>query len=180
MKKLILMAAVAVFGLTSVNAQDKDASGSQTDKGSWLIEANTNFGASQAGNTGFALTSVDGDTGWNVGLEGGYFVMDNLAVKAGLGYGDASSEDNVDGMFSYKVGAKYYILGNIPVGLDLNGASGNDISPMYVGAQAGYAWFLGENVSIEPGLRYDFGMNEDSGDGDFNPFSVRIGFALHF
>lgn len=176
MKKLLLCAAFAAFGF-SMNAQD-DASG-QTAKGKWLIEANTNFGEAHGSNTGFSLTSKDGNTSYNLGLEGGYFIMDDLAIKAGLGYGD-SGEDGEDGSFSYKLGAKYYILSKIPVQLDINGGSGNDITPMYVGLQGGYAWFLGENVSIEPGLRYDFGMNEDAGDGDLNPFSVRIGFALHF
>ncbi|EMQ93936.1 hypothetical protein D778_01346 [Xanthomarina gelatinilytica] len=180
MKKILLIAAVAVFGLSKVNAQESGSNGGQTDKGSILVEANTGFGGAHSSNTGFALTSIDGDTGWNVGVEGGYFIIDNLAIKAGLGYGDYSSEDNIDGMFSYKIGAKYYIIGMIPVQVDLNGASGNSFSPMYVGGQAGYAWFLNEHVSVEPGLRYDFGMNEDAGDGDFNPLSVRIGFALHF
>ena len=177
MKKLLFTAALAVLGFTSVNAQDDDAT-NQTAKGKWLIEANTGFGEAHASNTGFGLKSVDGETSWNVGLEGGYFIMDDLAVKAGLGYGQAGND--ADGIFSYKLGAKYYVNGNIPVGLDINGASVDGFSPMYVGAQAGYAWFLGQNVSIEPGLRYDFGMNEEAGDGDFNPFSVRIGFALHF
>lgn len=177
MKKL-LFAAVAVLGFTFANAQEK-SSGSALSKGSWLVEANTNFGAAHAGNTGFSLTSVDGETSWGVGAEAGYFVMDNLAVKAGLGYNDTGAE-GVDGTFSYKIGAKYYALGKIPVQLDFNGASGNDVSPMYLGLQGGYAWFVASNISVEPGLRYDFGMNEDAGDGDYNPFSVRIGFALHF
>ena len=178
--KKVLLSAVALLAFGFANAQDKDSNGGQTSKGKYLIEANTNFGAAHGSNTGFGLTSVDGDTGYNLGLEGGYFVMDNLAIKAGLGYGDASSEDSVDGMFSYKLGAKYYVNGMIPVQVDFNGASGNDVSPMFLGLQGGYAIFLGQNVSIEPGLRYDFGMNEDAGDGDFNPFSLRVGFALHF
>lgn len=178
MKKIILTAA-AVFAFGFANAQDKSDNGGQTAKGKYLIEANTNFGAAHGSNTSFGLKSVDGTTSYNLGLEGGYFVMDNLAIKAGLGYGD-SGEDGTDGTFSYKLGAKYYVNGNIPVQADFNGASGNDLSPMYLGLQGGYAIFLGQNVSIEPGLRYDFGMNEDAGDGDFNPFSLRVGFALHF
>lgn len=107
--------------------------------------------------------------------------MDNLALKAGLGYGGVSIDDvDTDDVFFWKFGGKYYIIGNIPVGLDLNGSSVGDASPMWVGLQAGYAWFLGDMVSIEPGLRYGLGMNEDAGDGDFNIFSLRIGFALHF
>ncbi|MBJ2173697.1 hypothetical protein JBL43_05575 [Aureibaculum sp. A20] len=185
MKKLVVIAAVALFSF-NVNAQDKDLSNSlsQTSQGKWLVQVGTSTsGVSansliRASNTGFSFISIDGDNFWNVGLEGGYFVVDNLAVKAGVGYGDASYYDK--GIFSYKVGPKYYIIGKIPVGIDLNGASTEDFSPMYVGAQAGYAWFLGERLSVEPSLRYDYGMNEDAGDGDYNPLSLNIGFAFHF
>lgn len=184
MRRLFVVAAVALFSF-SVNAQEENTSQnvSPTAQGKWLIEANTKFGAFGAdgysGNTGFSFRDVDGRTEWNVGLEGGYFVVDNLAVKVGLGYGDSNNEF-IESVFSYKVGGKYYIMGNIPVGLDLNGASSDSFDPMFVGVQAGYAWFLGDNVSIEPGLRYDYGFNEDAGDGDANHLSLNIGFALHF
>ncbi|QLG46435.1 hypothetical protein [Costertonia aggregata] len=173
MKKVILVAALALFGY-GVNAQD---GGGQTDQGSWLIEANTNFGAAAGGNTAFQFITVDGNTLWNIGFEGGYFVAENLAIKAGLGYGDG---DGVEGTFGYKIGGKYYINGQIPVALDLNGSSSDGTNAMFVGLQAGYAIFLGDNVSIEPGLRYDYGLNEGAGDGDFNPLSLNVGFALHF
>ncbi|MCK0157534.1 hypothetical protein MWU65_10115 [Cellulophaga sp. F20128] len=184
MKKLFIIALTTLGFTFAAQAQDDDIVG-QTAQGKWLIEANTNTsgdiealisGIKGPGNTGFSFTTVDGETIWNIGIEGGYFVVDDLAVKVGLGYGDYFS----DGIFSYKVGAKYYINSQIPVGVDLNGVSVNNYNSMYIGAQAGYAWFLGKNVSVEPALRYDIGMNEDAGDGDFNPLSVRIGFVLHF
>ena len=50
MKKLLFMAAVAVFGFTNVNAQDDDSNGGQTSQGKWLIEANT--GNAMLGTTG--------------------------------------------------------------------------------------------------------------------------------
>ncbi|MDA6069427.1 hypothetical protein NJT12_07335 [Flavobacterium sp. AC] len=77
-----ILAAIAVMTIGFASAQE------QTKKGKYLIEGNTSFGATGTGNTGFALRSEDGTTSWNVGAEGGYFVMDNLAVKVGLGYGD--------------------------------------------------------------------------------------------
>jgi hypothetical protein len=178
MKKIIL-AAVAVFGFAfTANAQDDDkSSGSATSNGTWFVEANTGFGESSTSNTAFALRSVDGNTAWAVGAEAGYFVMDDLAVKAGLGYSDRGV-DGIDGTFNWKVGGKYYIASQFPVGLDINGASGNSVSPLWVGIQAGYAWFVADNVSIEPGLRYGLGLNEDAGDGDFNVFGINIGFNI--
>ena len=114
MKKLFLLTALAVFGMMNVNAQDEN--GGQTSKGKWLVEANTGFGTGHGADTGFRLTAFDGVTVWNVGLEGGYFVADDLAIKAGLGYGDS---DLTDGVFSFKAGAKYYIDSKFPVQLDL-------------------------------------------------------------
>ena len=177
MKKLLLLAAVAVFGLTGVNAQEDNSDASQTSKGKWLIEANT--GNAMLGSTGLYLTSVDGETSYNLGLDGGYFIMDDLAVKAGLGYGGSSVEGSLS-TFSYRLGAKYYVNSMIPVTLDLTGASIEDANenPMWLGIGAGYAWFVGKNVSIEPGLRYNLSLNEDF--TDEGVFQFNIGFALHF
>src|SRR5690606_2748842 len=116
------------------------------------IEANT--GNALLGTTGIYFSSSDGSSSYNIGLDGGYFIMDDLAIKAGLGYGGASPDggDNVSA-FSYRLGAKYYILSMIPVTLDLTGASGDGAenflgeTPLWLGIGAGYAWFVGENVS---------------------------------
>lgn len=170
MKKLLLLAALAVVGFT-VNAQD---SGSALSEGSWVIEANT--GSWSTGNTSFSLASEDGNTMWSVGAEAGYFVMENLAVKAGLGYSDYGDDYSA---FSYKIGAKYYIIGQFPVGVDYTGVSYKDAdeNPSYVGIQGGYAWFVADNVSIEPTLRYNLSMNSDFYD---DAFQGLIGFAFHF
>lgn len=171
MKKLLFVAALAVFGF-SVNAQD----GGQTDKGSWLIEANT--GNAMLGTTGFYFASSDGESTYNLGLDGGYFVMDNLAVKAGIGFGGDSADDS--NILSYRLGAKYYVNNSIPVTVDLTGASIKDLdeNPLWLGLGAGYAWFVSDNISIEPGLRYNLSLNEDFTDEGVLQFN--IGFALHF
>jgi len=179
MKKILFFAAITVFCMSSVNAQD-----GQTSKGKWLIEANTGFNTSgdevgllkHSANTGFGLSSVDGNTAWAIGAEGGYFIMDDLAVKLGLGYTDLDFAT----IFSYKVGAKYYVISKIPVQIDINGASIKDLddNPLWLGLQAGYAIFLGEHISVEPGLRYSLSLNEEF--TDIGIFEARIGFVLHF
>lgn len=177
MKKLLLAIAMVAVGFTA-NAQENDG---QTSKGKWLVEGNTAFGGlGNSASTGFKLNSVSVDggdsvTAWNVGAEAGYFVMDDLAVKVGLGYGDTGVE-GVDGVFSYKVGAKYYIASQFPVQLDYTGNTAGD-GMSFLGLQAGYAIFLGDMVSVEPGIRYNKGL------GDFDKLSVfefNVGFALHF
>src|SRR5690606_12957621 len=133
MKKLLFML-LGTIGFVSIgSAQD----GTQTAEGSWLIEANTGFGGdgltAHSANTGFSLVSADGSTVWSIGAEGGYFIADDLAVKGGLGYSD------YDGLniFSYKLGAKYYVISTIPFQLDITGASIQDASenPLWLGLQ---------------------------------------------
>ncbi len=167
MKKL-LFAAFAVFTFGVVSAQE------QTTKGKWLVEANT--GNAMLGTTGFYLTSFDGNTAWNIGLDGGYFIMDDLALRGGLGFGD----DGDASAFSYRLGAKYYAAKKFPLGIDLTGASidGADENPLWLGLQGGYAWFIGSNVAIEPGLRYNLSLNENF--TDKGVFQFNIGFSLFF
>jgi len=174
MKKIVLsMIAVLAFGFA--NAQE------QTAKGKWLIEANTGFGAgsndAKIGNTSFGLWSSDGNTAWNIGAEAGYFVADNLAVKLGLGYGDDGSDFDSNA-FAYKIGAKYYVVNKFPLEVSYNGVSyEGGYDPSFIGLQGGYAWFLGSNVSLEPGIRYNVTLDDKVAESFFQ---FNVGFALHF
>jgi hypothetical protein len=172
--KRIILAAVALFSFGFANAQAKEG---QVSKGKWLIEVNTGFG-DQVGNTSLFLTSSDGVTAYNIGAEGGYFIKDNLAVKLGLGYGD-NGIDGQDRPLAYKIGAKYYFKKMIPIELSYNGVGigDADANPTYLGIQAGYALFLGKNISVEPGFRYNKALHNQYYD---NNFQFNIGFALHF
>ena len=178
MKRVFLLAVFTIFSFTQAKAQDEDQDAKPTAKQNWLIEVNTGFGEASRSNTSFSLTSSDGNTSWGIGGEVGYFVADDLAIKLGLGYGDSNFSDSV---FNIKVGAKYYIASKIPVALDLNGSTGNDFEPFWLGMQGGYAFFISDKVAIEPGLRYGLALNEpDTGIFDFNfdIFSVNIGFNI--
>lgn len=164
MKKLVVVMMMAL-GL-SVNAQKNDG---QTALGNLVIEANT--GAFSTGNTGFALTSIDGNTVWSMGLDCGYFAANDLAIKTGFGYSDVGRD-----VISYKIGLEYYILSKIPVGIDYTGNSFDGGSTDFIGLQGGYAVFLSEHVSLKPTLRYNFGLEE----GQKGAFQGLIGFALYF
>ncbi|MDO6812423.1 hypothetical protein [Tenacibaculum soleae] len=164
MKKLLLVIAIVAAGFTA-NAQESNG---QTAKGKWVIEANT--GSAATGNTVFSFASSDGDSNFAIGLDGGYFIQDDLAIKGGLGYNDGQEA------FTYKVGAEYYIAGQFPVGIDFTGTSYDTHSVNWLGLQAGYAYFLGENVAVKPALRYNIGLE----DGQKGLFQGLIGFALYF
>ncbi|TCP25768.1 hypothetical protein EV195_103128 [Tenacibaculum skagerrakense] len=166
MKKFLLTIAMVAFGFAA-NAQDDSG---QTSKGKFVIEANT--GSLSTGSTAFSFSSTDGVTSFSLGLDGGYFFMDDLAVKAGLGYVDL----NGTSLFNYKIGAEYYIDGQFPVGVDFTGSSSDGASVNWIGLQAGYAYFLAENVSVKPTVRYNVAIE----DGVPGTFQGLIGFALYF
>lgn len=173
MKRIILVA-MALFAFGFTNGQAKEG---QVSKGKWLVEVNTGFGEN-VGNTSLSFRSSDGITAFNIGAEGGYFIKDNLAIKLGLGYGE-DGLGGTDEPIAYKVGAKYYFKKMIPIELSYNGVGfgSADANPTYLGLQAGYALFLGKNVSIEPGIRYNKSMNTNFYDDNLQ---FNIGFALHF
>ena len=142
----------------------------QTEQGELFLEANT--GTAATGNTSFSLSASDGNTAWSVGIDGGYFVMDDLAIKAGLGYTDPG--DLIDGTFVYKLGAKYYLNGIIPLGADFTGFTTDGFNGSWFGLQGGYAVFLGDNVAIEPTLRYNIALGDDVN----SAFQALVGFVI--
>ncbi len=173
MKKFLILVAVAAFSF-NVYAQD---GGGALSKGSKFFEINT--GSFVVGSTSFSLTSIDGNTAWSIGAEGGYFVIDNLAIKGGLGYSDSGSDGPGSTSFVYKIGSKYFIIDKIPVGVDFTGASFKDFdeNPSYLGIEGGYAWFITDHISLEPKLRYNISMNSDFYD---DAFQALVGFAFYF
>lgn len=178
MKKIIMVLFVVV-STNLISAQDKKGtSNGQTVKEKWLVEANTSFG-NGVGSTSFGLVSEDGTVSWNIGAEAGYFVIDDLAMKVGFGYGDDGSDMEGSTVFAYKLGAKYYVVSQFPFEVSYNGLTIKDYdeNPSYIGFQAGYAWFLSDTISLEPGIRYNLSLNSDFYD---DALQFNIGFALHF
>lgn len=168
MARIITIIAFMFTCFLTASAQNDNVS--PLNKGSFLIEANT--GTFATGSTAFSLVSVDGTTSWSIGGEGGFFIKDNLVLKLGLGYGNSNQSN---GNFVYKVGVKYYVSESFPVGIDITGITMDGFNTNWagVGVQGGYAWFLAPNVSIEPTLRYNKGINSN------NLFQALIGFVFY-
>ncbi|TDL99260.1 MAG: hypothetical protein C4K58_08265 [Flavobacteriaceae bacterium] len=197
MKKYIY----SFFALATMfaTAQNQQA----TQKGNFLIEVNGSTPTflngqnsyRNLGNTGVNYFADDFGSGtlkfWSAAAEGGYYIADNLALIAGLGYNDVQAQsksqtgqDKID-YVSYKVGAKYYALGMIPLSLDYSSAFDqtdysltkdiNFVSPQLLSVGAGYAYFPNNNVSIEPFVKYGFDLSERKE----NMLTGGLGFTVH-
>lgn len=177
---IVTMLFSLIFGFTYAQDSKEVKNSGQTSEGKWLIEVNTAFGTPVGASTGINYASQNGDSVYNFGVEAGYFVIDNLALKMGLGYGGVKTDIDDTSIFSYKIGAKYYIVNQFPIQVDFSGASITDAdeNPSYLGMQAGYALFLSDNVSVEPGFRYNLSLNQNYAKAD--TFQLNVGFALHF
>jgi carbon monoxide dehydrogenase subunit G len=117
MKKFLFTIALVAIAFTA-NSQNNNG---QTAKGKYLIELKTqigNIGGSMT-NTGFSFVNSNGYSSWSAGLDGGCFIADNFALKAGFGYAD--SNHGGSSVFTYKVDVKYYLKGKIPFEVDLAG-----------------------------------------------------------
>jgi outer membrane protein W len=88
MKKLLLIAAVAVFGLTTINAQDDKTTGGFSEGDIYAT-----------GSLGYNSTKI-GDIDVNAftfSPSAGYFINENIALEATLIFGSADTSADFDG-----------------------------------------------------------------------------------
>lgn len=176
MKKILLVLAVSLFAFNAF---------AQTEKGAFRVGG--------AADLSFINSKFDGDddstNNINLGVDAGYFVIDNLSINLGLGFGYTKIGDSNATAFGVNVGARYYLPVKVffDAAFDLtyskakiNDVSGDGLTGTGVTLMAGYAWFLNERIAIEPAIGYRLGLsNKDDGTKQ-NNFGVQIGFGLYF
>ena len=132
---------------------------------------------------GASLTGLDliysGLDKLHLGLEaqGGYFVMDNILLKANAAF-EYSGRENAPTDFIVGVGGRYYILQNgLYFGANAKllhaNHNHNDIMP---GIEVGYAFFVNRTVTIEPSIYYDQSFQKHS---DYSKFGARLGIGVY-
>ncbi len=161
MKKIALMVCLLVV---TVAAQ------AQFEKGKWFVNPSV---------TGLSLSHDTGSDKTSFGLEaqGGAFLMDNLALLVSLGGAWNTYGSDLD-VYSAGVGCRYYFD---KVGVYLGGGVGvnryefdhDDRTLCRFGLEAGYAFFLSRNVTIEPAAFWNV-------DKDRSQFGLKVGFGLYF
>jgi long-subunit fatty acid transport protein len=175
MKTLRLFAfLLAAVGFSSLNAQ--------TEQGRWMI----------GGTAGFNSTDFGGDvkvTDIDFSPNLGYFIIDNLAIGAGLGFGSSKSDKLGDvSSFALTPFARYYFLGTGDVRLFGQGRFGfgsqkvgNLDSQSFTtwGLGAGLNYFLNNNVALEALVGYDSRKVKDAANAA-NGFGLNIGVQAFF
>lgn len=147
MKQLILIfIGMFAISMSSLNAQD----GEFERKGRILVE--TGVGLTNSiigGSTGVSLLVQEGETITNFSFEGGYFTTENFAVKGQVGFLAVSGFTLVN----LSAGGKYYIMGKIPVELNLGLVTGEGLSEFVGGFGIGYGIRLADNINLEPSIK---------------------------
>lgn len=172
MKKLLIIAAILLT--TSAFAQ--------TEKG--MIYLNTQFpiGATALQNTmnpsaNFATTKDVGDA-FGINLNAGYFVIDDLAINAGIGfnYFSPKGETSISNL-DFGVGVRYFIKSMFPVGVNyMYSKQKGDEAINAINLEAGYAWFFTEHVSFEPMVFYAIPFSS----GSKSTFGIKLGLGVYF
>ena len=170
MKKL-MMAAIGLMMATGVNAQYLNDSETPFTEGKFYVSASASS----------ASFSYSKSTDFKLGLnaKAGYLFMDNLMV---LGVVEFSGQNNFD-VLTTQVGAgvRYYFESN---GIYLGAiakyahvkAFESDFSDFRPEAHAGYCFFLGRHVTLEPEAYYEHSFK----DSDYSGFGLRLGLGIYF
>lgn len=201
MKKLILSLAAVAFAATGAFAQ--------FEQGSILISGGSDLGFM----SNSEKTLIDGDepegseaetsTEFGLGLKGGYFVSDGIAVGLGVNFGtetfETTDEDGDDinqtvGSFTIGPWARYYLEMGLfaeaqaNFGSVINSEADETPSIFGWGLGVGYAIMLADAVALEPSVSYmSTSLNSDVEDenGDevtrsdrTNSFGLNIGVTV--
>ena len=191
MKQLAILTLIFLFTLNT---------SAQTEKGTVIIEGGSNLNLTSTslsmGNYNYPDEST---TLMEFAINGGYFVIDRLAIGLTVEYN--SSKIEIEGSsteststFMYGALARYYI-GESGVWSELRYAANNSklVPDAYSGTiSVGYALYLGENVSFNPSLGYSVNnsgtITYTNENGDYlgavdlitKGLALSTGIAIHF
>ena len=164
MKKIItsLMALSLIFSASA-----------QTSSGNILLDGSANFMFSSTTDDDTKMKTTD----IGLGLMGGYFVIDGLALGLGVSVDNSSMKpDGGDAVKSSSTMltpfARYYVgdigvWGQVSYGFGSMKYDGDDLgNNSSLGLAVGYAIFLNDNVSLNPNLGYNMGSFTPEGADD--------------
>ncbi|MCC8145675.1 MAG: hypothetical protein LIO93_04380, partial [Bacteroidales bacterium] len=152
---------VAVLGVATANAQ--------FESGVKRIKAQT---------SAFDLEFSGDDVQLNIGLEGSYFIVNNVALKAGLGFEWRNVEDQDSySDFNLQVGADYYFYRMLygGIALDFQKIKGTSFKTS-LDIEVGATYYIVENMFINPAIYFKSGFGTSSN----ARFGLELGFGFNF
>jgi len=174
MKKL-MMAAIGLMMAMSANAQYLNDSDTPFEQGKFYVNA--------AASSTTLSYSKSTDFKLGINAKAGYFIIDNLM---GVGVVGLNTENNFDNVtFSLGAGARWYFdtvgiyVGAIAkyVNQKVTIADKSDsMSDFRPEINAGYAFFLNRNITLEPEVYYEHSFK----DSDYSGFGLRLGLSIYF
>ena len=161
MKKLFFAAAIAVFGFTTVNAQD-DINEFGFEEGNVFVEGSLGFNSTNDKNTDTKSNA------FNFSPKVGYFLNDDLAVGVQLGIGNSKTEisgtdTSKNSNYGLGVFGRYYFLDlgerfktYTELGVSYNSSEDKLIdlksNSFGAGLDLGLNYFVKENIALTFGL----------------------------
>ncbi|MDR2765070.1 MAG: autotransporter outer membrane beta-barrel domain-containing protein [Tannerella sp.] len=174
MKKYLLTALIAVFGMSAANAQ--------FEKGTKTVNVKT---------SGLEVETLSGD-GYSerevyLGAEGAYFIVDRISVMAEFSIESEKEYDRDDAISTVHLGggARYYFSdkgwfagAGLLAYID---TAGERISAITGKIEGGYTWYIGDRFYVEPAIQllkdYDTGASKVS---PLTKFRFTTGFGIKF
>jgi len=149
----------------------------QTEAGNMIIGTSSNL--TYTSSSAVDCDDCDAASSMALSLSYGYFVIDNLALSAGLNFSSMSIGDVSSSTTAIGVSGRYYMSGMFAqAGWATSSEKDADASTSTISLGAGYAHMLSDNISLEPMLMYN--MNSYDGEAVSNAFGVRIGLGCYF
>ena len=164
MKKLLLSAAVAVLGLSQMNAQDDTVGG--FNKGDFFVSGQVNFNARN--NDDFKSTD------FSFSPSVGYFVSDNVALDLGVSIGSYKNDDDYKSKaIGSSIGATYYFTPKNRFSFNVRGGvgyfQGKETEPSYADYEEktfrasiapGFVYFVSNRLALNASLAALYYENE--------------------
>lgn len=199
MRKTILALCASVFAFASINAF------AQTEAGHGFVGAKSGIGFNStkvSTKTGKSTVSTPADNNFNLNLNGGYFVIDNLAIGGLVDLGVGFSGDNSNVAYTVAPKLTYFVpvdsqfrpYANLYVGYAGMSSTHKDANKktvttkdgaLAVGGGIGVAYFLQSNIALSLELGYDSQLsNKKVGKETVSTrrgtFAPALGFTLFF
>jgi opacity protein-like surface antigen len=169
MKKIFVLLAVSCFATAAF---------AQTEQGAFRIGGSSNLSFL---NSKVDAPNAKSESAFNLGLDAGYFVMDNLSVNLGV---ELDMPEDAT-MIGARLGLRYYFPPKIFLGADFDivntkpdGGSSTSGTGLTIGA--GYAAFVSERFAIEPMIGYRLGLTDKDKGTKVSGFGAQVGLGFYF